>query len=401
MKVVIAATNVAELLRRQAARNGAKTALIDGGRRLTWSQLDCMVDELARGLSELGAMAGHRVAIIMVNSIEFVATYLAILRGGRVAVPINPASSPGEVSWMLADSGSRVCFADAATVEVVRALGYGELTAAGADVMSPRNPEALAVLLYTSGPSGRPRAAMLTHRALLANIDQASRTRPAPMQPDDVVLGVLPLFHGYGLNAVLGQALLQGATLVLGQRFDPEATLQLIATEDVTCAPVAPPVVAAWARRNDVAAKLASVRMLLVPGAAPLAAGVVREFEQRTKVSVEQGYGLTEAGPVVTSTLGSPDRKPGSAGRALPGVDLRVADDTGRAVRAGDPGEIWVRGRNLFSGYWPGGEGAPAPGSWLATGAVGVLDADGDLFLVDCLRGPTRRISGVTAVDAL
>ncbi len=418
MKVVLAATNVAELLRRQAVRNGARTALIDGDRRVTWSQLDGRVDELARGLSELGAVAGDRVAISMVNRIEFVASYLGALRGGRVAVPIHPTSTPGAVARVLADSASRWCFADAASVEVVREaascrteapvgsggdrlartwpptlivvdapvqtgeLGYGDVTAVGAEVMSPRDAEAVGLLLYSCGTHGRPRAAMLSHRALLANIDQASRIRPAPMRPDDIVLGAVPLSHSYGLNAVLGQVLLQGSTLVLGKWFDPEEMAQLVSTEGVTCVPVAPPVVAAWARRDDVAAKLAPVRTLLV-GAAWLAVDVVREFEQRTGVTVHQGYGVAEAGPVVTSTLESPERKPGSVGRPVPGVELRIVDDTGSDVRGDAPGEIWVRGRNLFSGYWPDGQGAPGPDGWLATGDGGVVDADGDLFLVD------------------
>lgn len=404
MKVVIAATNVAELLSRQAVRNGTRTALVDGDQRVTWSQLETMVDGLARGLSDIGAVAGHRVAIDMANSIEFVTSYLAVLRGGRVAVPINPTSTTGEVARVLADSGSRVCFADKFTVDTVRGAiagtaalivagaatrrgerQYASFAIGGAEVVSPRDAEALAVLLYTSGTSGHPRAAMLSHRALLANIDQASRTRPAPMVPDDIVLGVLPLFHVYGLNAVLGQVLLQGSTLVLGKRFDPEETLHLIATEQVTCVPVAPPVVAAWALRDDVAEKLTTVRTLL-SGAAPLAADLVRSFEERTNIIVEQGYGLTEAAPIVTSTVGTSEHKPGSTGRALPGVELRVVDDSGEELQGDDPGEIWVRGRNLFSGYWPDGDGAPSSDGWLATGDIGFLDADGDLFLVDRLK---------------
>jgi long-chain acyl-CoA synthetase len=264
-------------------------------------------------------------------------------------------------------------------------VAASDVSAAGDPVLSPRDVEALAVLLYTSGTSGRPRGAMLTHRALLANIDSASRTDPPPVSPDDIVLGVLPLSHIYGLNAVLGQVLLHGATLVLGRRFDSEETLRLIAAEHVTCVPVAPPVIAAWLRRDDAPAQLASVRTVL-SGAAPLADRVVAAFRERTGLTVEQGYGLTEAAPVVTSTIGTPTFKPGSTGRALPGVEVRVVDDAGRDAGPDDPGEIWVRGRNLFSGYWPDGDGAPEPGGWLATGDIGFLDGDGDLFLVDRLK---------------
>lgn len=415
------ATNVAELVRDRVASDPDKVAIVDGDSRLTWQGLNEWVDELARGLTQLDVVAGHRVAIAQANGVSFVASYLAALRGGTVAVPVNVSATPGEIARILTDSGARVCFTDNATVSAVRSAAHalthgdprqrlepqpgiqppvlvvtgdrvlpGEVAAAdvavgGAPVLSPRDVEALAVLLYTSGTSGRPRGAMLTHRALLANIDAASRTEPPPVRPDDIVLGVLPLSHVYGLNAVLGQVLLQGATLVVGRRFDPEETLRLIAAEQVTCVPVAPPVIGAWLRRDDAAALLASVRTV-VSGAAPLPDRVVAAFRERTGLTVEQGYGLTEAGPIVTSTIGTPTFKPGSAGRALPGVEVRVVDDTGHDAGPDDPGEICVRGRNLFSGYWPDGDAAPEPGGWLATGDIGFLDNEGDLFLVDRLK---------------
>jgi long-chain acyl-CoA synthetase len=424
MKVRIPATNVADLLQRCAERSPDKMALIDGDVRTTWGGLDDQVSALSRGLARRGLVAGHRIAIALVNSTEFIATYLAVLRAGMVAVPVNATSTPDEIERVLVDSGSRVCVADSVTIESVRAAvtsianavttpddewhagavvphivvagapagldetAYDAWGVTGPPVSTPRDPESLAVLLYTSGTSGSPRAAMLSHRALIANIDQASQTQPAPILPDDIVLGVLPLFHVYGLNAVLGQVLLNGATLVIGRRFSSAETLRLIEAERVTCVPVAPPVITAWMQAEDVNAvieKLSSVRLLL-SGAAPLTAGLVREFESRTGVAVEQGYGLTEAAPIVTSTIGTGTHKPGSSGHALPGVDLRVVDDRGRDVHADDPGEIWVRGRNLFSGYWPDGDGAPTKDGWLATGDIGFLDADGDLFMVDRLK---------------
>jgi long-chain acyl-CoA synthetase len=414
-------TNLAALLSRAAALHGAKTAVVDGSREISWSELDDHADRVATGLASLGLVAGHRVALALANSIEFVSSYLGILRAGLVAVPLNPTSTTGEVTRVMADSGARICLADESTIATVRAAtaslskaldegptatpsearaplvipigvaprpgerGYDDLIATTGSVVSPRDAEALAVLLYTSGTSGRPRGAMLSHRALLANIHQAASTDPIPVRPDDVVLGVLPLFHVYGLNAVLGQVLKQGATLVLGTRFDPDETLRLVAERRVTCVPVAPPVIVAWNSRDDVADKLQSVRTLL-SGAAPLPEDLVRAFEGRTGVTVEQGYGLTEAAPIVTTTLGTPKHKPGSTGRAVPGVELRVVDDAGRDVEADDPGEILVRGANLFGGYWPDGDSGPGPDGWLATGDIGFLDGDGDLFMVDRLK---------------
>jgi long-chain acyl-CoA synthetase len=409
VKVAIPATNVADLLRSRANHDPAKTALIDGERRVTWAELDRRVDEVAGGLAAQGLVGGNRVALALLNSVAFVEAYLAVLRAGIVAVPIYPQSSADEVTRILADSAARLCIADSQTAETVRSavasfveatpprvvpvgvpplpeeIAYDDLTASAVPVVTPRDSESLAVLLYTAGTSSTPRAAMLSHRALIANVEQASQIRPAPVQLDDVVLGVLPLTHVYGLNAVLGQVLLTGATLVLGRRFDPDETLRLVEAERVTCVPVAPPVIVAWSGRHDIGERLRGVRTLL-SGAAPLDSELVRDFEARTGVPVEQGYGLTEAGPVVTSTIGTAGHKPGSAGQALPGVDLRVVDAQGQDLPADDPGEILVRGRNLFSGYWPDGDERPDDAGWLSTGDIGFLDDEGDLFLVDRLK---------------
>ena len=407
-KPAVAATNVADLLRARADEYGASTALVDGSAKITWRTLDTQVDNLARAMSALGLVGGHRVALAMTNGAPMVTAYLAVLRAGMVAVPINPTSTPNEISRVLADSGSRLCFADAQTVESVRVAvaetavpvivngaetqpgetAYDDLPEGSSTVVTPRDTESLAVLLYTSGTSGRPRAAMLSHRALLANIVQAASTDPPPVQPDDVVLGVLPLCHVYGLNAVLGQVLLTGATLVVGKRFDAAETLSLIGSEGITCLPVAPPVIGAWLAQDGIGDRLAGVRTLL-SGAGPLAEDIVREFESRTGHAVEQGYGLTEASPIVTSTVGTPTHKPGSAGRALPGVELRIVDDSASGARDAepdDPGEIWVRGDNVLEGYWPDGDGGPDDDGWLHTGDIGFVDHDGDLFLVDRLR---------------
>lgn len=411
-------TNVADLLRERATDGPDRLALIDADRTVSWVGLDARVDELARGMTGLGFRGGHRVVIAMTNSIEFVATYLAVVRSGMVAVPVNPEATAAALAAIVADSRARLCFADASSASTVREafrlvdglhsadgpspayapthrlvvadvnpeageVAYGDLTESAGRVVTPRDPELLAVLLYTAGTSIHPRGAMLTHRALLANIDQTSATIPPPVGPDDVVLGVLPLFHAYGLNAVLGQVLRHGATLAIGKRLHPDETLRLVEDAAVTCVPVAPAVVTAWASRDDLERRLSSVTKVL-SGAAPLAEDVVARFESRTGLRVEQGYGLTEAAPVVTSTLGTAMRKPGSSGRPVPGVEVRVSDGDGNDVHVDDPGEIWVRGENLFSGYWPEGEHAPVDG-WLRTGDVGFLDSDGDLFMVDRL----------------
>jgi long-chain acyl-CoA synthetase len=425
--------DLADMVAEAAAERPDKLAIVEaGGRSLTWSGLDDEVGRVATGLGHAGIVAGHRVLIAVANRIEFVATYLGVLRAQVVAVPVNPRSTAGELARMMADSGARLVVGDAGTIatvrEAVRLLARamaGETDELDADLVSraarPRvvvidaepepgersydglrarpaqplpplqDPERLAALLYTSGTSGRPRAAMLTHRALLANIDQVAQVRPPMIHGDDVVLGVLPLFHVYGLNAVLGSVLRHRAKLVLVDRFDPQGALDLIEDEACSVVPVAPPVFAYWLEPehdlddDHLAERLGPVRLIL-SGSAPLAPELVERFTDRTGIPVHQGYGLTEAAPVVTSTLCSRGLQSGSVGAALPGIGLRLVDEGGRPPEGEDPGEIQISGANLFSGYWPDGSGGPDDQGWWSTGDVGFLDATGDLFLVDRLK---------------
>jgi long-chain acyl-CoA synthetase len=417
--------SVADLLTASAQDRPDGVAVVEasGGRRLTWAQLDDETSRVAAGLAEAGLVGGSRVTLALANRIEFVTTYLGALRARLVAVPVNPRSTAGELARTVAHSGARMVVGDAETAVVVReavdllvrardgelddpegiwhaessmpqVVLVGAPAAAGertyADLLAePGRPlppqqddEALAALLYTSGTSGRPRGAMLSHRALLANVAQVAAVEPPMITADDVVLGVLPLFHVYGLNAVLGSCLRQRARLVLVERFEPAGTLDLIEDEAVSVVPVAPPVFAQWLAVEDLRERLGPVRMVL-SGSAPLAAEVIDAFEAATGVPVHQGYGLTEASPVVTSTLCSEHARAGSVGAALPGIGIRLVDDDGRAPEPGDPGEIEIRGANLFSGYWPDGADGPDAEGWWATGDVGFLDPDGDLVLVD------------------
>ena len=415
-------SNVAELLSRAAVMEPDKLALSEAttGRRITWSELDALVERVVHGLSEAGMVAGYRLMIATGNRIEFVAAYLGGLRAGLVVVPVNPRSVTGELIRTLADSGTRMVIADPSTVSTVRRAvgglnealesvgmepgarprivtvgttlepgerGWDQLVAtAGRPGPARVDPENLAVLLYTSGTSGRPRAAMLSHRALLANIEQVATVEPAMITGRDVVLGVLPLFHVYGLNAVLGQVVRQCAHLVLVDGFDAEGSLDLIEDEAISVVPVAPPVFAYWMQLSGLEDRLGPVRLTL-SGSAPLAPELIAAFNERTGVEVHQGYGLTEAAPVVTSTLCSKEARPRSVGAALPGIEIRLLDESGRQPHDdADGGEIHIRGANLFSGYWPDGEDGPDAEGWWATGDVGYLDPTGDLYLVDRIK---------------
>jgi long-chain acyl-CoA synthetase len=411
-------SHVAGLLGRAASLEPEKTAISEAtsGRTITWRALDELTDRVVQGFSEAGMVAGYRVMLATTNRIEFVAAYLGALRAGLVVVPVNPRSVTGELIRMIADSGTRMVVADGSTVPVVRAAvaglnealeaighepaarprivtigttlepgerGWDQLVAsAGHPAPARPDAESLAVLLYTSGTSGRPRAAMLSHRALLANIEQVAAVDPPMITGRDVVLGVLPLFHVYGLNAVLGQVVRQCARLVLVDGFEPEGSLDLIEDEAISVVPVAPPVFAYWMQLPGLEDRLGPVRLML-SGSAPLSPELTAEFSARTGVEIHQGYGLTEAAPVVTSTLCSKQPQPRSVGAALPGIEVRLVDDSGREPRDEDGGEIHLRGDNLFSGYWPDGADGPDADGWWATGDVGYLDPTGDLFLVD------------------
>jgi len=420
---------VADLLGLAALESPDKLALVEaGGRSLTWAQLDEEVCRLSTGLGAAGILAGHRVAIAAANRLEFVATYLAVLRIQAVAVPVNPRATGTEIARTVGDSGARLVVADGDAIGAVReAVGYvdralagdldlgrldaeafertvrpqvyvvgatrlpdehsyDDLRAAEARPVPPlTDPERLAVLLYTSGTSGRPRGAMLSHRALLANVEQIAQVDPPMIHGDDVVLGVLPLFHVYGLNAVLGSVLRHRAKLLLVDRFEPQAALDLIEDEACSVVPVAPAVLAYWMQDPTLEERLGPVRLLL-SGSAPLDPDLVEAFTARTRIPVHQGYGLTEAAPVVTSTLCSRTLGTDSVGSALPGVELRLVDEHGAPPEQGDPGELLVRGSNLFSGYWPEGAEGPGPDGWWATGDVGFLSPTGDLTLVDRLK---------------
>ena len=432
--------NVADLVRVHAAARPDRIALVEGletSRTCTWAELDDLVERCAGGLAALGLLAGQRVTICLDTGIDFVTAYLAVLRAGLVAVPANPRSATGELVRQLVDSGSRLVIADDSTVDTVRAAVSGvaealpdpepaRRTAAGApgvvvtgvpaeagerdfadlldagrsSVVTPPDRERLAALLYTSGTSGAPRGAMLTHRALLANLQQVAAIEPPVMRDDDVVLGLLPLFHVYGLNAVLGQVLNQGATIVLLNSFEPVGTLAAVRALGMTNLPLAPPVLTSWVAQPDLAEQLSGVRMV-VSGAAPLDQEQVDGFEVASGIRVQQGYGLTEAAPVVTSTLTGPGgRSPaGSVGGPLPGVEIDLRDAAGATVVDHDPGQVWIRGDNLFSGYWPDGVDAPGPDGWYATGDIGVIGDEGELVLVDRL-GDLVIVSGFNVYPA-
>ena len=394
-----ALSNLSALVTRQAHRRPDGLALVEpGARAVTWAELEQRVATLAAGLGATGLVAGQRIGLDGRNSIDWVVGYLGALRAGLVVVPTDPAESTEQRDALLADTGARAVLttrtpgtADRIPSLPLTAEGLAGLASEEAPVTSPPDAEALAVLATTQGTSGDPKIVMLSHRALLAHLDQAGGY--GILDEDSAVLGLLPFFHAYGLNSVLGSSLAAGARTVIP---DPDTwdLLTVIEAERVDHLPITPGLLYRLTEADDVAARLSGVRTVFV-GGAPVPWRLAQRFTELTGLRVERGYGLTEASPGVTSTVGGEILGPFHVGRPLPGVEVRVGD----GLDPSEPGEIVIRGANLFSGYWPDGSGAPgAEGDgadgWFATGDLG-YQADGELFLVDRTR-EVITVSGFT-----
>lgn len=381
-------------------------AIISRGRPTTYGVLRDQVAHVRGGLAALGVQAGDRVGVLCSNGRFFVDTYLAVLGLGAVAVPLNPTSPAPEIERELATVEPIVVVVDAAAkaawVEVDRgelpslravvstegdlpdSVSFASLLDAGPVPVQEVEADTLAVLIFTSGTAGSPQAAMLSHGNLLANLEQ-SVSAGSHIDPTDVVYGVLPMFHIFGLNVVLGQSLRSGATVVLVQRFDPSTALDTIRDRNVTVLPGAPPLWVAFSMFDTAPAdSFAGVRLALT-GAARMPEEAMHRLEQRFGLTLAEGYGLTEAAPVVTSSAGIEVRY-GSVGRVLAGMQVRLVDESGDDALRGDAGEVWVKGPNVFLGYWNEPELTAkvlTPDGWLRTGDIATVDDDGYLYLVD------------------
>jgi len=391
--------SLSALVRAAARRAPDAPAVVAGDRRLTWAELDGAVDRAAAGYAALQLAPRDRVAVQLPNGVDWLLAAIGALRAGLVVVPVNTAYTDPELEYVLADSGAALLVArERAPIGGVRVCP-GPPEADGPPPEVAEDPTAPAFLTYTSGTTGRPRGAILTSAALRANQEQCLAMTAPPVRSDDRVLLVLPLFHVYGLNAGFGLIAATGACAVLEESFDPAASLALMAREEVTAVPGAPPMYQAWLAVADAAGSDADLRRAFATmriassGAAPLPEEIWTAMRERAAVTVWEGYGLTEAAPVVASTLATGRPKPNCIGGPLPGIDLQLRDTAASERSADDPppdddhlegpGEIWVRGPNLFAGYWPDGADGPDADGWLGTGDLAYRDADGDLHLVD------------------
>lgn len=395
-----AVTNVAEIVRVRARQHGDDPVLAQLGRTdsWTWRQLDEQVDRAARTLRGRGLQQGQTIALDAPNSLEWLAAYLGALRAGLVVVPVNPGLAVGEAAT-LAQSCAIVLVVDAGDsalhIPGVERVGLEELlddvpssavtnadpTTADVDQRDTTDPESIAVMIATTGTSGTAKAVRLSHRALLAHC--RNTVAAGVPGPDAVALLLLPLFHIYALNGIAGVGLYSGSRLVLSAGL-PDDLPGAVAEHGVTHLPVTPSVLYRLIEDDDgsLRDRLASVRAL-TSGGAPLAQALADEVRRRTGLRVEQGYGMTEASPGITTSEGCPDaeRPPGFVGHALPGVEIRV----GGGDADTEPAELFIRGDNLFSGYQPDTGPGIAEDGWFGTGDIGYRLGD-DVHLVDRAR---------------
>ena len=388
------------MLRDSAARVPNKTAFVVGttGESVTFADVDAEADRVARGLLALGVEQGDRVAIGMHNVVHFPYAYFGILRAGAVVVPLNVMLTQQEVERVFADSKVKAALVTSPFGDVVRgAASATDVKVSGTEEWDDLGPlgdpapdpslsdDDVAVLAYTSGTTGEPKGAMLTHGNLRANLDQQMSIPEAHVAEDDVLFLALPLFHIYGLNVTMGLLVMNGAKGVLVEKFEPVASLHLIQQHKVTVLFGAPPMYTAWcATPGADQYDLSSVR-LAISGAAPLPADVLREFRDVFGVEIYEGYGLTETAPTLTSNRMTGKPRAGSIGKPLPGIELRLVDESGSDVELGDPGEIIVKGPNVFKGYWNRADATAQVfrDGWFRTGDIAVQDEDGYLYLVD------------------
>ena len=379
------------------------------GRVLDYAALDRMTDVVAGGLAARGIEPGERVALYCINSDAFVAAYFGILKAGAVVVPVNLLLNPKEVGFILRDSGARAviyfeAFAEAVQAACVSAevvafrVCIGASPAAGDDVLwsallaeaAPCPDVALdaaedsAVILYTSGTTGRPKGAMLTHRNLVCNAWSARQAIPL-VSGEDSLLVVLPMFHAFAATVGMLYPLLHGYTIHPLPKFDPAQVADTIEAEQIRFFMGVPSMYNVLLRLPEAyTPKLASLKFC-VSGGAAMPQEIMRAFEQRFGKLIYEGDGPTECSPVTSVNPIGGLRKPASVGVPVPLVEMTIRDDDGRELPPGQMGEICVRAPSVMKGYWnlPDDTREAFFGDWFRTGDLGTVDEDGYFFIVD------------------
>ncbi|WP_017237906.1 long-chain-fatty-acid--CoA ligase [Streptomyces sp. SS] len=396
-------TNLALNLARTAAARPDSTAILLDDQALDYRALDGRSALVAGWLAARGVGPGDRVAILLPNIPHFAVAYYGVLRAGAVAVPMNPLLKSGEIGYGAGDCGAKLILAWGAAMAEAGAAA-AELGIGCVDVTDPgfgaelaaaeprgevveRDDDDLAVLLYTSGTTGRPKGARLTHGNLGSNT--AAVARVLGMSASDTVFGGLPFFHVFGQTCGLNAAVLTGARITLLPRFDAAKALEILSRDRVTVMEGVPTMFLGLLAAAEAAGSTGLTGeeglRLCVTGGSAMPVEVLYRFESAFGCPVVEGYGLSETSPVVTfGSLDGP-RKPGSIGTPIEGVRVRLVDDEGKEVPEGDVGEIAVNGPNVMAGYWnrPDADAAAFADGWFRTGDLARRDEDGFYFIVD------------------
>ena len=403
--------NLSSMLHESALAAPDKTALILDDFRMSYRELDEAASLVAAGLRARGIGRGDRVGIMLPNVPQFPVVYYGVLRAGCIVIPMNVLLKGPEVAYYLGDSAASAFFfwsdfaadamqgaADHDALRLVVSVAPGPATpppgaedsftllaaAAGHDgSMAATHPDDTAVLLYTSGTTGHPKGAELTHFNVLMNCIVGARI--AGLRSDDVALGTLPFFHAFGQSNILNTAVYCGATISLLPRFEPHTALKLIARDGVTIFGGVPTMYVAFLHAyNEGQWDISTIR-LAISGGAALPEQVLREFEEKFGAPILEGYGLSETSPSATFNRPDRERKVGSIGLPIWGVELKIVDDQDHTLGDGETGEICIRGHNVMKGYYnrPEATTEAIVDGWFHTGDIGYRDRNGYYFIVD------------------
>jgi long-chain acyl-CoA synthetase len=392
--------NLATILTETAAEHGDRVAFKLDDVELTYSVLDNSSARIAALLKARGLERGDRVGLMMPNVPYFPAIYYAILRAGGIVVPMNVLLKGREVAFYLGDSGASSLFAWHDFAEAAEA-GASE---AGAETIlvkpgefeqlvmehepeedvADSSAEETAVILYTSGTTGKPKGAELTHANLRKNCT-VTQTTLGEFSHEDVLLGALPLFHTFGQTCTMNSAVAVGACVTMLPRFDPEKALAIIERDKVTVFQGVPTMYNAMLHADAADTVDASCLRLCMSGGAAIPVELIRGFEEKFACAILEGYGLSETSPVASFNHPDRERKPGSIGTPIEGVEMQVWDEDGNEVPQGEVGEIVIRGHNVMKGYWerPEATEESIDDGWFRTGDMAKMDEDGYFFIVD------------------
>lgn len=395
-----------QLLEKQVAQSPEKLFVVEDETRWTYQEFQQKVNRLASALVKHGIQPGDRVALMYLNQKEFLVGFWAVLRAGGVVVPMNLQLPPQDMMFVLQDAGCRLVLATASLAKALEGKSipviadhqesptfpaWEDAVVEGDPQFTPAHPDAapnaMRILMYTSGTTGRPKGVMLSEENLMANLMGIDPV--IQFAPEDRVLLALPLFHAFGL--IIGIYVLSlGGTLALVPRFAPKKILHQLTTEKITILPLVPTmfgILLEGAEKVGVEA-FQSLR-LCVSGGASLPPDLLKRIESVLGMTVLEGYGMTETSPVLAVNSPEVGSIPRSVGKPLPNVEMKLVDDAGREVpqTAGEPsgeGEIWVRGPNVMLGYYNLPEATAeilSPDGWLKTGDLGHFDPQGNLFI--------------------